>query len=78
MEALVISLDVRKPVFNKVADQPAHTCSLISDFVIRVLEKYSIKLATGEISIFFLVSVTEQAGLYLTLLETGFLVLQPK
>ena len=34
------------------ADQPAHTRSLISAFVIRVLESIICKLATGEISIF--------------------------
>ena len=37
---------------NTVADQPAHPRSLISAFVIRVLESIICKLATGEISIF--------------------------
>ena len=37
---------------NKGADQPAHMCSLISAFVIRLLESSISKLATGEISYF--------------------------
>ena len=44
------------------ADQPVHPCSLISNFVIRFL-----KLATGEISILWLVSVAEETGLKLAL-----------
>ena len=57
-----MGLDARKPVFvggggggvanNTGADQPAHTRSLISAFVIRVLESIICKLATGEISVF--------------------------
>ena len=35
---------------NKGADQPAHSCSLISAFVIRFLESTISKLATSEIS----------------------------
>ena len=47
----------RKPVYGglrttKGADQPAHPHSLISAFVIRFLENFICKLATGEISIF--------------------------
>ena len=42
---------------NKGADQPAHSRSLISAFVIRLLENIIYKLATREISIFLLVSV---------------------
>ena len=41
---------------NKGADQPAHLGSLIRSFVIRFLESIICKLATGEISIFQLVS----------------------
>ena len=37
---------------NKDADQPAYSRSLISTFVIRFLESFICKLATGEISIF--------------------------
>ena len=37
---------------NKWADQPAHPCSLISAFVIRVLESITSRLVTNEISIF--------------------------
>ena len=37
---------------NKGADQPAHMCSLISAFVIHILEIIQSKLDTKEISIF--------------------------
>ena len=37
---------------NTDADQPAHRRSLISAFVIRVLESTISKLATSEISVF--------------------------
>ena len=37
---------------NTGADQPAHPRSLISAFVVRFLENFTCKLATGEISIF--------------------------
>ena len=37
---------------NKGADQPAHPRSLISAFVIRLLESIISKLATRELSIF--------------------------
>ena len=50
-------------VNNKGADQPADPHCLISTFVIRLLECIISKLVTKEISIFKLVSVTEQAGL---------------
>ena len=39
-------------VNNKVTDQPAHPRSLISAFVIHVLESTISKLATSEFSIF--------------------------
>ena len=39
-------------VNNKGADQPAHPCRLISNFVIPLLESIIMKLATSEISIF--------------------------
>ena len=65
---------------NKGADQPAHPRSLISAFVIRLLESIISRLATNEISFFYLVSVAEQAGLSLALSETpktGFLATRP-
>ena len=71
---------LRRFTNNKGADQPAHTRSLISPFVIRFLESIVSKLATSKISIFSLISVDEQAGLNLTLLETlktGFLAMRP-
>ena len=55
---------------NKGADQPAHLRSLISAFVIHWLESIISRLATSEITIFYLVSVYEQAGSNLTLSET--------
>ena len=39
-------------VNNKAADQPAHTRSLISAFVFRLLESIISRLASNEISIF--------------------------
>ena len=66
---------------NTGADQPAHLRSLISAFVIRFLESIICKLATGEISIFQMVSVAKYTGLKLALSETpkqGFLVTRPK
>ena len=62
---------------NTGADQPAHPRSLISAFVICFLESIISKLAPGEISILFLVSVAEETGLKLALSETpktGFLM----
>ena len=63
---------------NKGTDQPAWMCirSLISAFNILLLESTISKLATSEISIFYLVSVAEETGLSIALLETtktGFL-----
>ena len=61
---------------NTGADQPAHPRSLISAFVIRFLDSFICKHATGEISIFYIVSVAEETGLNLALtetLKTGFL-----
>ena len=65
---------------NTGADQPAYPRSLISPFVIRLLESIIPRLAMSEISIFLLASEAEQAGLNLTLLETpetGFLASRP-
>ena len=44
---------------NTGADQSAHRCRLISTFVIRFFESIISKLASGEISIFYLVYVAE-------------------
>ena len=50
---------------NKGADQPAHPRSLISTFVIGLLESTISKLATSEISIFKLVFVAWETSLSL-------------
>ena len=66
---------------NTGADQPVHPGSLISAFVIRILESTISKLATIEISLFQLVSVAEETGLSLALWETpktGFVATRPK
>ena len=70
-----MDLDARKPVrgvlpTTKGTDQPAHPISLISTFVIRLIESVHIddRLATSKISIVLLIS--EQTALNLTLLET--------
>ena len=55
---------------NKGADQPAHPRSLISAYVICLLESIIPKLATSEISIFKPVTVADETGLKLTLPET--------
>ena len=65
---------------NTRADQPAHPHSLISTFVIRLFESIISRLASSEISIFWLVSVAEETGLSLALSETpktGFLSPRP-
>ena len=81
---LYMGLDARKPIFrvcdNKGADQPAHPRSLISAFVFRFLKSIISKLATSDISTFYLVSVTEETGLNLALSETpktGFVASRP-
>ena len=55
---------------NKGGDQPARPRSLISTFVIRLLESIISKLATSKISIFWLVCVAEETGLSLAMSET--------
>ena len=65
---------------NKGLDQPAHPHRMISAIVIRFLKSIISKLATSEISIFYLVSVAEETGLSLDLSETpkiGFVPLRP-
>ena len=55
---------------NTGADQSAHPHSLISAFVICLMEYITSKLATSKISLFYLASVAEEAGLSLTFSET--------
>ena len=52
------------------ADQPAHLRSLISACVIRLMKSIKSRLASSEISTFWLVSVVEETGLSLALSET--------
>ena len=62
------------------ADQPAHPHSLIRAFVIHFLKSIICNLASGEILIFYLVPVAEDAGLSLVLSETpkpGFVAMRP-
>ena len=65
---------------NKGADQPAHPRSLINAFVVRCLDSIMPLVSISEISILWLVSVAEQAGLCLTCWsqtpKTGFLVMR--
>ena len=80
-----MGLYARKPVFggfwnNTGAGQPAQLGSLIRAFVIHILESIICKLASGEFSIFYLVSVAEETGLSFALSEapkTGFLTTRP-
>ena len=65
---------------DKGADQPAHPRSLISAYVICLLEKIIFKLATTKLSVFYLVSVAEETGLSLVLFQTpktGFVAMRP-
>ena len=61
---------MRNPVMpyanNKGADQPVHSRSLISAFVVHCLNSIIPLVSVSEISGFYLVSVTAQAGLCLT------------
>ena len=61
---------LRGSVDNKGGDQPAHPHSLITTFVIHLLERVITKLATSEIAISWVVAVAEQAGLSMTWSET--------
>ena len=80
-----IGLVTRKPVLGGLLTTKAQTSlcirSLISAFVIRVLESTIYNLATSENLILQLVSVAEETGLKLALsetLKTGFLATRPK
>ena len=55
---------------NKGADQPAHSCSLISTFVVHCLDSIIPILAIPKISRLQLISVAEQLGLSLTWSQT--------
>ena len=55
---------------NKGADQPAHSRSLISAFVVRCLDSVMSLVSVTKISNLMLASVAEQAGLSLTWSET--------
>ena len=69
-----MSFVMRKPVDaickQQGGDQPAHPCSLISDYIVRCLDSIIPLLAVAEISKTQLASVTEQTGLYITLLKS--------
>ena len=56
-------------VNNNGTDQPVHPHSLISAIAICSLENAISKLATCKISRFYLVSLAEQAGLSMILLD---------
>ena len=66
---------------NTGADQPAHSRSLISAFVVRFMESTICKLATGKNLFFQLVSVAEENGLKLVFFfrspKDRFLVARP-
>ena len=55
---------------NKGADQPAHPRSLISTFVFRCLDGMICILAISKVSLCYLASGAEQAGLSLTWSQT--------
>ena len=55
---------------NTGADQPAHPRSLISACVIRFLESIISRLATSEISNFYIVCVAEETGSSLAFSKT--------
>ena len=77
----LLSHVVRKPVLpypnNKGADQPAHSRSLISAFVVHCLDSIIPLVSISEISSLYLASVAFQIGLKLPWSQTpktGFLV----
>ena len=55
---------------NKGADQPAHSRSLISAFIVRSLDSVICTVSVTKISSLVLASVAEQASLSLTRSET--------
>ena len=79
-----MGLDVRKLLSwlenNKGENQSVHQASLISTFVICLMESVISKLATSEMAIFKVVSVAERTDLgmtWLEILKAGFLMLKP-
>ena len=65
---------------NTGVDHPAHPRSLISAFVIHLLERSIFKLASSKILIFQLVSEAQKTGLSLGFSETpktGFVAMRP-
>ena len=80
-----MGLEAIKPVFRGLRTTQAQSSLRIravwsATLLFRVLESAISKLATSEISFFYLVSVAEQAGLNLTLSETpktGFVATRP-
>ena len=71
---------LRRFANNKGVDQPTHPRSLISAFVIRLLESIITRLATSKNSIFYLVSVVKKTDFCLALSETpkiGFVTTSP-
>ena len=80
-----MGLNARKPVFGVLLITQVQTSLRIhavwsAPFFIHFLESTICKLATGEIFIFYLVSVAEVTGLKLALSETpktGFLAIRP-
>ena len=71
---------LRRFANNTGADQPTHLHSLISAFVIFILESIISRLAKSEISNFNIVYVAEETGLSLALSKTrktGFVASQP-
>ena len=78
---LSLGLDTRKPVLgSQTTKLQTSLGNLISTFVIHYLESIIVSLAPCKISIFWLVSVAEQTGLSISLLEalrTGFVKLRP-
>ena len=68
-----LGLNLRKPVFGIC--ERMHR--LISAFSILLLESIISKLATGEMSLFLLVSVAAETGLRLALSKTDFVASKP-
>ena len=62
---------MRKPVFAICEHQPAQPHSLISTFVVRCLDSIIPLVSIPEISSLYLASVSVQAGLSLTWLQTS-------
>ena len=76
-----MGLDARKPVFKGLGTTQAQTiCTVCSAPLLFPFCKVPYQLAASEISLFWLVSVAEQAGLNLTLPKTskkGFVAMTP-